>query len=111
MKSLIDFKEVEDIFKQHRNKYVGAFCDYKWSSSVSIDDVIYLAKMTKELETIYGEIKNTPPSGEDYVKVTNAVMAIAGHAPEDSQLYKDLKTIADFLGLELPKYDSKDNKE
>ena len=111
MQKLIDYNKVEDIIKKSLNGHVEKFCEYKWSRELTIDDVIADAKATKALELALIDIKTIVPSNDDIVRVNNAVMTIAGHASENSQLYRDIKTIADYLGLTLPKYDSKDNNE
>lgn len=117
MKSLIDFNEVKKFITDRRRKLIDHFCEYKWDNGErSIDDVIVEAKTTKELEDIFREIRALEPSGDDMTRVNNAVIALAtftkNHdAVAESDYYKHAKTIADYLGLTLPKYDSKDNNE
>ena len=117
MQKLIDYNKVEDIIKKSRNRHVEKFCEYKWSNDLTIDDVIVEAKTTKALELALRDIKAIVPSSDDIVRVNNAVIELAGFTKKhddvvvESDYYKHVKAIADYLGLTLPKDDSNDNNE
>lgn len=117
MQILIDYNKVEDIIKKSRNRHVEKFCDYKWSNDLTIDDAIAEAKTTKALELALRDIKAIVPSTNDIVRVNNAVIALVGFTKKhdgvvvESDYHKHVKAIADYLGLTLPKDDSKDNNE
>jgi hypothetical protein len=116
MQKLIDYNKVEDIIRKSRNHHVEKFCEYKWSSDLTIDDVIVEANTTKALELALRDIKATVPSNDDIVRVNNAVIVLANFTKNhddvaESDYYKHVKTIADYLGLTLPNKDNKDNEE
>ena len=118
MKSLIDFNEVKKFITERRRKLIDHFCEYRWDSGeLSIDDVIVEAKITKNLEDIFREIRALAPSGDDMTRVNNAVIALANFTKNhddvvaESDYHKHVKTIADYLGLTLPNKDNKDNEE
>lgn len=113
MQRLIDYNKVEDIIKKSRNRHVEKFCDYKWSSDLTIDDVIIEAKTTKALELALRDIKAIVPSNDDIVRVNNAIVALAGHGVLKGTPEYDahIKTVADYLGIALPNKDNKDNEK
>lgn len=113
MQKLIDYNKVEDIIRKSRNHHVEKFCDYKWSNDLTIDEVIAEAKTTKALELALRDIKAIVPSNDDIVRVNNAIVALAGHSVLKGTPEYDahIKTVADYLGIPLPKDDSKDNNE
>lgn len=113
MQKLIDYNKVEDIIKKSRNRHVEKFCDYKWSNDLTIDDVIVEAKTTKALELALRDIKAIVPSDDDIVRVNNAIVALAGHSVLKGTPEYDahIKTVSDYLGIPLPKDDSKENNE
>lgn len=113
MQKLIDYNKVEGIIKEIHQRHVAKFCEYEWSSDLTIDDVIVEAKTTKALELALKEIKATLPSNDDIVRVNCAIIALADHSvlKGTSEYDAHIKTVADYLGIPLPKEDSKDNAE
>lgn len=113
MQKLIDYNKVRDIIVKSRNRHVENFCDYKWSSNLTIDDVIVEVKTTKALELALRDINAIVPSNDDIVQVNNAIVALAGHGVLKGTPEYDahIKTVADYLGITLPKGDSEDDNE
>lgn len=117
MQKLIDYNKVEDIIKKSRNRHVENFCEYKWSSDLTIDDVITEARITKELEVFFREISALVPSGDDMTRVNNAVIALASFTKKhddvvvESDYHKHVKTIADYLGIDISKQESAEGEE
>ena len=113
MQKLIDYNKVEDIIKKSRNRHAERFCDYRWSSGLTIDDAIAEATATKALELALRDINAIVPSNDDIVRVNNAIVALAGHSVLKGTPEYDahIKTVADYLGITLPKGDSEDNNE
>lgn len=113
MQKLIDYNKVEDIIKKSCNRHVGRFCEYKWSHDLTIDDVIVEAEITKALKLALMDIKATVPSNDDIIRVNNAIVALAGHGVLKGTPEYDahIKTVADYLGIPLPKKDNENNEE
>ena len=113
MQKLIDYNKVEDIIKKSRNHHVEKLCDYKWSNDLTIDDVIVEAKTTKALELALRDIKAIVPSNDDIVRVNNAIVALAGHSVLKGTPEYDahIKTVADYLGIDISKKESAEGEE
>lgn len=117
MKQLIDaakIKEIIDIIESRRQKHIDRFTEYRYVySSVNIDDIIRHATTTKELEQIIAEIKNITPPVSDFEPIYNAVVTLGGlDGANIAGKYIDaIKTIADYLEINLDKENAENNEE
>ena len=117
MKQLIDaakIKEIIDIIESRRQKHIDRFTEYRYVySSVNIDDIIRHATTTKELEQIIAEIENITPPVSDFEPFYNAVVTLGGlDGANIAGKYIDaIKTIADYLEINLDKENAENNEE
>ena len=117
MKQLIDaakIKEIIDIIERRRKEHVNNFTDYSYRyHNMTIDDAITEAKATKELEQIIAEIDNTTPPASDFEPIYNAVVTLGGlDGANIAGKYIDaIKTIADYLEINLDKENAENNEE
>lgn len=117
MKQLIDaakIKEIIDILKRRRHNHIEDFTDYRYRyNNMTIDDVIVEAKAVKELEQIIAEIENITPPVSDFEPIYNAVVTLGGlDGANIAGKYIDaIKTIADYLEINLDKENAENNEE
>lgn len=117
MKQLIDaakIKEIIDIIERRRKEHVDNFANYRYRyNNMTIDDAITEAKATKELEQIIAEIDNTTPPVSDFEPIYNAVVTLGGlDGANIAGKYIDaIKTIADYLEINLDKENAENNEE
>jgi len=117
MKQLIDaekIKEIIDIINIRRREHINRFTDYRYSyTNMNIDDAIGHATITKELEQIIAEIKNITLSVSDFEPIYNAVVTLGGlDGANIAGKYIDaIKTIADYLEINLDKENAENNEE
>ena len=117
MKQLIDaakIKEIIDIIERRRKEHVNNFTDYSYRyHNMTIDDAITEAKATKELEQIIAEIDNITPPVSDFEPIYNAVVTLGGlDGANIAGKYIDaIKTIADYLEINLDKENAENNEE
>lgn len=117
MKQLIDaakIKEIIDIIKRRRHNHIEDFTDYRYRyNNMTIDDVIVEAKAAKELEQIIAEIENITPPVSDFEPIYNAVVTLGGlDGANIAGKYIDaVKTIADYLGIDISKKESAEGEE
>ena len=119
MKQLIDaakIKEIIDIIEKRRQEHIDRFTNYGYSyarACKDIDDAIGHATATKELEQIIAEIKNITPPVSDFEPIYNAVVTLGGlDGANIAGKYIDaIKTIADYLEINLDKENAENNEE
>lgn len=117
MKQIIDAAKIEeiiDIINKRRRKHIDRFTDYRYSyTDMNIDDAIGHATATKELEQIIAEIKNITPPVSDFEPIYNAVVTLGGlDGANIAGKYIDaIKTIADYLGIDISKKESAEDEE
>lgn len=117
MKQLIDaakIKEIIDIIESRRQKHVDNFAGYRYRyDNMTIDDVIIEARVAKELEQIIVGIKNITPPVSDFKPIYDAVVTLGGlDGSNIAGKYIDaIKTIADYLGIDISKKESAEGEE
>lgn len=116
MKQLIDaakIKEIIDIIERRRHNHIEDFTDYRYRNNMTIDDVIVEAKSAKELEQIIAAIKNIAPPVSDFEPIYNAVVTLGGlDGANIAGKYIDaIKTIADYLDIDISKKESAEGEE
>lgn len=119
MKQLIDaakIKEIIDIIEKRRQEHIDRFTNYGYSyarACMDIDDAIGHATATKELEQIIAEIENITPPVSDFEPICNAVVTLGGlDGANIAGKYIDaVKTIADYLGIDISKKESAEDEE
>lgn len=114
MKSLIDCMQVREIIEKRHKEHVDNFTDYLYRyNNMTIDDAITEAKVAKELEQIIVEIKNITPPVSDFEPIYNAVVTLGGlDGANIAGKYIDaIKTIADYLGIDISKKESAEGEE
>ena len=114
MKSLIDCMQVREIIEKRRKEHIDNFTDYRYRyNNMTIDDAITEAKAAKELEQIIVEIKNITPPVSDFEPIYNAVVTLGGlDGANIAGKYVDaIKTIADYLEINLDKENAENDEE
>lgn len=117
MKQLIDaakIKEIIDIIERRRQNHIDNFTDYRYRyNNMAIDDAITEAKVAKELEQVIVGIKNITPPVSDFEPIYNAVVTLGGlDGANIAGKYIDaIKTIADYLEINLDKENAENNEE
>lgn len=117
MKQLIDaskIKDIIDIIDERREKHIEKIHSYGYSyNHDSIDDTISNAKAIKELEQIVADIKDITPPIADFKPVYDAVVTLGGldGANIAGKYIEAIKTIADYLGIDLDARNAEDNEE
>lgn len=116
MKSLIDYEQVREIIEKRRKEHVDNFSNYRYHyNNMSIDDAIIEAKAAKELEQIIAEIKNITPPVSDFEPIYNAVVTLGDlYGVNIAGKYINIdaiKTIADYLGIDISKKESAEGEE
>ena len=117
MKQLIDARKIKDIIKiidKRRLEHTDKINSYGYSyNHDSIDDTINHAKAIKELEQITADIKDITPPLADFEPVYNAVVTLGGlDGANIAGKYIDaIKTIADYLGIDLDAENAEDDEE
>lgn len=112
MKSFLDYEKVFGIIKEYRDEHVGKFCDFRYNyHDLTIDDDINHAKATKELDLINKSIFDNCCVCENEQQIIDAVLKLAkAHSSETDKYNQEIRTIAEFLGIELPK-ESEDDEQ
>lgn len=117
MKQLIDASKIKDIIKiidkrrlEHIEKINSYGCSYNHDS---IDDTINHAKATKELEQIVADIKDVTPTIADFKPVYDAVVTLGSldGANIAGKYIEAIKTIADYLDIDLDAKNAEDDEE
>lgn len=114
MKQLIDASKIKDIINMRRKKHIAEIHNYGYGyDHDSIDDTINHAKAIKELEQIAAGIKDVTPSIADFKPVYDAVVTLGGldGANIAGKYIEAIKTIADYLGIDLDAKNAEDDEE
>lgn len=117
MKQLIDASKIKDVINiidKRRAEHIEEIHRYGYSYNFdSIDDTISHAKAIKELEQIAADIKDVTPPIADFEPVYDAVVTLGGlDGANIAGKYIDaIKTIADYLGIDLDAENAEDDEE
>ena len=117
MKQLIDASKIKDIINiidERRLEHINKINSYGYSyNHDSIDDTINHAKAVKELEQIAADIKDVTPPIADFKPVYDAVVTLGGldGANIAGKYIEAIKTIADYLGIDLDAKNAEDSEE
>ena len=116
MKQLIDAEKIKDIIKiidDRKENHIEKIHSYGYSYGSNIDDTINHARSVKELEQITADIKDITPPLADFEPVYNAVVTLGGldGANIAGKYIEAIKTIADYLGIDLDAKNAEDDEE
>ena len=116
MKQLIDASKIKDIIEiidKRKRNHTERIHSYGYSYGDNIDDTITHAKAIKELEQIVADIKDITPTIADFKPVYDAVVTLGGldGANIAGKYIEAIKTIADYLGIDLDAKNAEDDEE
>ena len=117
MKQLIESEKIADIIKiieKYDDRHAQNIREYGYSyHDITVDDVIRHAIASKELKQIIAEIKDITPPLADFEPVYNAVVTLGGldGANIAGKYIEAIKTIADYLGIDLDAENAHNDEE